>query len=85
MLCQSDQYVRQCFNVSGNNCLQVARKASLDCLNNETPNLPKILDFVTGEQWGNVIRTCVDGKYEERFSDKKSKAPQCGNRSYWIK
>ena len=85
VICQSDQYFRQCFNVSDNNCLQVARKASLDCLSNEAPNIPKILDFIVGEQWGNIIETCVGGEYEERFSDKKSKAPQCSNSSYWIK
>jgi hypothetical protein len=85
IFCQQDQYFRQCFNTTGSDCLQIMREASIECLNKEQKNLPATLTSQTGEQWGNIIGTCVGAKYEQKLQNKKSKAPNCYNPSHWMK
>jgi len=83
--CQEGQYFRQCFDIPGNICLSTARSAMKTCINIEEQNVPKSLNQVSGEQWGNIIGTCAGNEFEKIQINNKLKNQKCYNPANWMK
>ena len=82
--CQEEQYFRQCFEITGSQCLETARESVTNCINKEKKNFPVSFNKTTGEQWGNIIGTCAGNLFEMKHTAEKSKNPRCYNPANWM-
>lgn len=82
--CQSNQYFRQCFNVTQAECVDTAFSATRSCLEQYKDEIPDILNQSgDGSHWGRIIRSCASESYELALHDKLIQNEKCSNPDYW--
>ena len=82
--CNSNQYFRQCFNVTAQECEEVAASATRVCLNKNQSKIPSILiQPEDGTHWGTVIGSCAGSAYGASLSKKLVKNKKCDNQKNW--
>jgi hypothetical protein len=82
--CQSSQYFRQCFDVSAQECEEVASSATRLCLNKHINDIPQTLvQPRDGSRWGAIVGGCVGQTYEALLITKRTASPKCDNPANW--
>jgi len=79
-LCKSDQFFRQCFSVTQEECEEVALSATRVCIENNRERIPsRINQPEDGRYWGQIIGGCVGPAYVIALKDKKINNEKCNN------
>lgn len=82
--CNSNQFFRQCFNVTAQECEETAASATRVCLNKNQRNIPSILvQPADGTHWGTVVGSCAGTTYATTLSTKLVKNEKCNNPKNW--
>ena len=84
--CQSNQYFRQCFNVTQIECEETAMSTTRICLKKNEDNIPDIFNQPEDcTYWGKIIGACAGESYELVLvlQKKKISNQKCDNPDYW--
>jgi hypothetical protein len=82
--CQSNQYFRQCFEVSQIACEETASSATRICLNKYRAEIPDVLNQPKdGTHWGSIIGKCAGEAYEMALLKKRINSEACNNIANW--
>jgi hypothetical protein len=82
--CNSNQYFRQCFRVSAQECEETAASATRICLNKYSKEIPEtLMQPKDGTHWGTVIGNCAGEAYEITLSQKRINNAKCNDISNW--
>ena len=82
--CQSDQYFRQCFDVSKTECEETATSATRACLQKYKDQIPNILiPSKDGTYWGKIIGSCAGEAYEKTLLKKRISNKRCNDPNSW--
>lgn len=82
--CKSDQYFRQCFNVTQIECEEMALSTTRICLAQNKNKLPAKLAMPDdGRQWGTVIGRCAGSAYGVSLHKKAVNSSKCNNADNW--
>lgn len=86
LLCQTDQYFRQCFNVNSEVCERTMSSAARVCLRKYEDDIPDaLMQPEDGTRWGKIVGKCVGASYEAVHINKKKTEDKCDDISYWQK
>ena len=84
VFCQSDQYFRQCFDVSQIECEETAISATRVCLQKYKDKIPNVLvQPKDGTYWGSIIGRCAGEAYELSFLKKRISNTKCNDPNNW--
>ena len=84
--CQSDQYFRQCFEVSAEQCEESMSSATRLCLQKYDDEIPDVLvQPSAGTSWGSIVGRCVGETYEVVNTQKRRSDAICLDPSHWMK
>lgn len=84
--CQSDQYFRQCFEVSAEQCEEAMSSATRLCLAKYSDEIPEVLvQPDAGTSWGSVVGRCVGETYDVTNAQKRKMDAVCMDPSHWTK
>jgi len=75
--CKSDQYYRDCYEVTKEECEDTAAFAVEACIANHIQELPDIFSYEESRKWGAIIEKCIDEEYSRTFSNQKMDTPEC--------
>ena len=82
--CNPQQYFRQCFTVSAQECEETAATATRVCLNSYKDKLPQILHQPQdGTHWGTIIGRCAGEAYGITFTKKFINNARCNDVTQW--
>ena len=82
--CQTDQYFRQCFDVSQIECEETAISATRICLQKYKDKIPDVLvQPKDGSYWGRIIGSCAGEAYEMTLQKKRISNKKCNDPSNW--
>jgi hypothetical protein len=82
--CQPEQYFRQCFDVSAEECEQVALSGTRTCISKLQQQIPEMLQHpADSKAWGTRLGTCAGVAYEGTLADKHKSDPKCQNAMNW--
>jgi len=85
-LCGQNEYFRQCFKVSAQQCQQTALSATRTCLKQNESKIPAVLrSRDEGGKWGEVVGECTGNAYETALAAKRINSTRCNNVNNWIK
>ncbi len=83
-LCKSGSYFRACFEVSAEQCEQIALSATRTCLADLSPKIPETLvQPVDGTKWGKKVGACAGNAYEAALAEKHLGTAVCRDASAW--
>lgn len=77
VFCKSDQYYRDCYEVTKEECENTAAFAVEACIANHIQELPDTFSYEESRKWGAIIEKCVDEEYSRTFSNQKMDTPEC--------
>ena len=77
LFCKPDQYYRDCYEVTKEECEDTASFAVEACIANYIQDLPDIFSYEESRKWGAVIEKCVDEEYERTYSNQKKDTQEC--------
>ena len=84
--CQSDQYFRQCFDVSAEKCEESMSSATRLCLKKFENEIPEVLvQPSAGTNWGTIVGRCVGETYDVVNVKKRKTDAICLDPSHWMK
>ena len=84
LFCQSEQYFRQCFDVSAEQCEETMSSATRVCIRKFQTEIPStLLQPQDGTHWGNVVGKCVGESYELSLANKHKNEDICFDISNW--
>ena len=82
--CQSQQYFRQCFEVTQIECEETASSAVRICLDKYKGKIPDVLNQPKdGNHWGTIIGTCAGEAYAIAFQKRQISTKECNNPANW--
>ena len=82
--CTSSQYFRQCFDVTAQQCEEVATSATRICLKKHEDQIPNsLIQPEDGTYWGNIIGTCAGEAYGASLIDVYIDSDKCRDPSHW--
>ncbi len=82
--CREEAWFRQCFEVSIDQCRQVAGDTTRACLDNFTATLPELIALPDeGRQWGHQIGSCAGSDYERKLIAQRISSNLCNDASQW--
>ena len=82
--CQTEQYFRQCFDVSAVKCEEVAVSSTRICIAKTIDQIPNTLHQPKdGTKWGTVVGTCVGQSYEISLIKSKIRNSKCNDANNW--
>ncbi len=82
--CNANQYFRQCFSVTAQECEETAASATRICLNQNKNKIPSMLQQPKdGVHWGTIIGACAGEAYEVTLIKKRIKNKKCDNPANW--
>jgi hypothetical protein len=82
--CNADQYFRQCFEVSAQECEETAATATRVCLNKYKNDIPNLLNQPEdGSHWGSIIGSCTGEAYEIALIKQRSSDTKCNDPANW--
>lgn len=77
LLCQKDQYLNTCFDITPKECTDFAQILTNACLDNATLAIPQRMDTQQKEYWGMIVGRCTNDLFEKFMQPKKRDIPQC--------
>lgn len=78
--CKSDQYFRQCFNVTQIECEETALSTVRICLSQNKDSIPaRLRQPEDGTKWGNIIGSCAGSAYEITLQKNHINNSKCNN------
>jgi len=77
LFCKPDQYYRDCYEVTKEECEDTAAFAVQACIANHIQELPDFFSYEASRQWGATIEKCVDEEYSRTFSNQKKDTQEC--------
>lgn len=84
VFCKPEQYFRQCFNISAQQCETTAASATRICLDKHAASIPDTLvQPKDGAHWGQVVGSCAGEAYEVSLKAHRSKDSRCNNPANW--
>ena len=82
--CQTNQYFRQCFNVSQTECEETAMSATRVCLKKYKDKIPDTLTQPKdGTYWGRIVGRCAGEAYEITLLKKRISNQRCNDPNSW--
>jgi len=82
--CKSNQYFRQCFNVTERECEEAALSTTRICLAHNKNEIPtQLKQPEDGTRWGSVIGGCAGLAYELILQEKRISNCKCDNPANW--
>ncbi|MEJ2097974.1 MAG: hypothetical protein P8Y38_12795 [Deltaproteobacteria bacterium] len=82
--CQSEQFFRQCFDVTQIECEQTAASATRICLEKYKDQIPAVLNQPKdGSHWGRIIGKCAGEAYGIALQKKFKNNLKCKDPSNW--
>ncbi len=82
--CQSQQYFRQCFEVTATECEDVAAASTRVCLKQFEDQIPNVLvQPKDGTHWGTKVGECAGKAYEATLSKKRISNSRCNDLNNW--
>ena len=82
--CAPQQYFRQCFSVTAEECEDTAASATRVCLKNNKDKIPGMLKQPKdGTKWGTIVGACAGQAYEIALISKRSSDPRCADPTQW--
>ena len=72
-LCESSNFIRQCYTVTEFDCLVVTRHAVQGCLKRMEQDLPDLFTVKDGEHWGGITAHCAFTKFAEFMTHTEQK------------
>lgn len=85
-LCGQNEYFRQCFKVTAQQCQQAAVSATRTCLKKNEGKIPAVLrSRDEGGKWGEVVGECTGNTYETALAAKRINSARCNNVNNWVK
>jgi len=82
--CQSDQYFRQCFDVTSEQCEETMTSATRVCLSNHESDIPdRLAQPDEGRHWGTVVGKCVGETYVATLASKHNSKAICFDPTHW--
>ena len=83
--CEENQYFRQCFKVTQQECLDAASTITRQCLDKNKDDMPEILvQPRDGSHWGGIVGACAGDAYDARLLDKRISSDKCNDAENWI-
>ena len=77
-LCKDGTYFRECFQVSHQECLSVAREVTKECLEQVRSQLPKtLMQPHDGRRWGGKVGACAGTAFEKRLIKRRHVTARC--------
>ena len=84
-LCESQQYFRQCFDVTREACVAQTKKDTVSCLAKHADKLPAVFNQPEdGTEWGTVVGTCAGVAYAKALLSKRKKDARCDDAKNWV-
>jgi len=84
LFCQSNQYFRQCFDITQAECEETAASATRICLQKYESKIPDTLvQPEDGTYWGRIIGSCAGEAYEITLRKKRISNQKCNDPSNW--
>jgi len=77
LFCKTDQYYRDCYEVTQEECESTAAFAVEACISSHIQELPDIFSYEESRKWGALIEKCVDEEYSQTLSGQKKDTPEC--------
>lgn len=82
--CKEDQYFRQCFEVSVQECEEVAASSARVCIGRLGSEVPAVLQLPQdGNLWGTRLGSCAGTAYEGVLAEKRISTPKCNDPGQW--
>jgi hypothetical protein len=82
--CKTDQYFRQCFNVTQIECEETALSTTRICLAQNKDKIPtRLRQPEDGKKWGTIIGSCAGSAYEIALQKKRISNSKCNNPDNW--
>ncbi len=82
--CKDKMYFRQCFEVSQQDCIDVAALATESCLEQISSKLPEILvQPKDGAKFGRTVGGCAGQKYEQALKSRFTDTARCRDVNNW--
>jgi hypothetical protein len=76
--CSSKEYFRKCFNVTEDQCIEEAVRATKVCVLSITDQMPAELHLPDdGRNWGGKLGRCVGEAYEISLSKSRIQSGEC--------
>ncbi len=83
-LCKSQQYFRQCFDISAVECEETAASATRICIGKVKNEIPEMLQQPNdGMRWGAKIGQCAGESFELVLIKKWKNTERCNNIENW--
>ena len=83
-ICTSDQYFRQCFDVTEFECEEIATSSVRICVNELNDQIPTVLKSSDKQFWGGKIGRCIGNSLEAVNYEKKTSNSKCNDASNWL-
>ncbi len=83
-ICTSDQYFRQCFEVTELECEEIASSSARVCADELNDQIPTVLKPEDKGFWGGEIGRCIGNAIEAANYKKKTSNPKCKDASHWL-
>ncbi|OGQ04190.1 MAG: hypothetical protein A2W61_08080 [Deltaproteobacteria bacterium RIFCSPLOWO2_01_44_7] len=84
LLCKRDEYFRDCFKISQEECEDIIASATRVCFKQIETQIPsKIVQPRDGEKWGRKIGECVGVSAETTLTDDKISNKKCNDPNAW--
>ncbi len=82
--CNSSMYFRQCFEISQEECEDMAASTTRICLKKYQDQLPKVLvQPQDGTRWGQAVGACAGEAFEVALIKKRINSDRCNNVDNW--
>ena len=82
--CQAGQYFRECFDVTAEQCEQVAQSAARNCISKMEQQIPeKLRHPADSRMWGTKLGNCAGIAYEGTLAGKHKSDPTCQDARNW--
>jgi hypothetical protein len=82
--CAPEEYFRQCFTVTEDECLSAARLATKSCLAELEDKIPaKLVQPEDGTEWGGKVGSCAGMAFERQLTKKRKNTKKCNDASNW--
>ncbi|MEM6998791.1 MAG: hypothetical protein AAF419_03005 [Pseudomonadota bacterium] len=82
--CRSEQYFRQCYTITANECEEIAASTTRICLKKFTDQMPDLFQQPKdGTEWGTKVGECAGAAFDLSISEKRIDSALCNDVTNW--
>ena len=82
--CKSNEYFRQCYTITANECEEVAASTTRICLNKFKDQIPDVLKQPNdGALWGTKVGECAGAAFDLSMADNRIDSELCNDPANW--